>query len=521
AIHGRIARFAEPSGLLAASSLTRHFELAGDFEKAAAHAAIAGAEAEAALAFDFAATMYARVVALEPENEATLREARRGRARSLYLAGRCAEAGAAFLEAARTADRREARDLERQAVEAYLSFGHVAEALAVLEPLLAAEGMPFPKTQGAIVYHAAKSILGVRAHTTRAPRPSARPDPEAAARSDLALSAGKGLTNIAPAQGVVLTLSSLIFALRSGDAFRISRGLSLAGTGFAPGLADVGERYLAWASEIAERQDDDHLRVIHLVSDGTRGFVLGDWDRCLESSTKGLALAARTAAPTSWEEAIANTFTCAAYEYKGDLVQMESRSRENLRGIRERGNRINQVMVVSGLGYTLAARHASEALDEVIDEMQRLMADWTVPFPFWEAFRLRLRCLRALCWGDPLGALALIEEHWPKLEEHRLLTLPVISAPIHCVRSAVMLEAAARGLVPRRVALRDAKRSARILDRAERAEGPAAAAIARASIAHQRSEDAERDRHLAHAIEIAREAKMGIIERMAGRALAL
>ncbi len=521
AIHGAIASIAEPLGLLPSSTLTRHFELAGDTAKAAAHAEAAAAEAEAALAFDSAASMFARAIALaagvDPER---VGRAHRGRARTLYLAGRCAEAGEAFLEAARVAPPSEALDLERQAAEAFLSFGLVREALDVLEPLLARAGMPYPRSPRAVLYRAARAIVGVRLRTMRYPRFRDVPDADLAARSDLAWSAGKGLTNIAPVQGVALTLASLVLALRAGDAFRIGRGLAFAGCGFAPGLVDVGAKYLHWASDLAEAADDDRLRVLHLVSGATRSFVLGDWQGAIVLSHHAAELARRTTTPTSWEEAIASTLVVSGHEYQGELRKMEASARAHLRDVRDRGDRITQVMIVSALGYPLAARHDAEGLDEVIEEMRRLMSDWTVPFPFWEIFRLRLRCLRALCWGDPGGALALVEEHWPRLEAEQVLALPLVSAPMHCVRSAATLEAAASGLVPLGPALRDAERSARILDGAARAEGPAAAALVRAAIAHLRSDERARDRALERAIAVARAGSMRAIEHMASRARA-
>lgn len=521
AIHRRIAAIAEPEGLLPSSALTRHFELAGDRAKAAEHAALAAAEAEASLAFDLAAAMYARTLELEPSDAARIAEARRGRARTLCIAGRCAEAGAAFLDAAREAEPFESRDLERQAAEAYLAFGLVSEALAVLEPLLEAEGMPYPKTPTEVLYRAVRTILGVRVGTLRRPRPVASRDAEAAARSDLAWSAGSGLTNIAPAQGVTLTLMSLIFALRSGDPFRIGRGLAFAGCGFAPGLVDVGERYLRWASDLAQDDDSDYLRVLHLVSDGTRGLVLGDWQRCIASSERAIAIAKRASAPTNWEVAIARAMLAAGYEGQGELRKLEASGREHLRALIERGDRITPVMILSSIGNACAGRHAGEALDEVIEEMRRLMADWTVPFSFWEIHRLRLVGLRSLCWGEPLATLALLDELWPKLEEHRSLALPLVAKPMYWVRSAAQLEAASRGLVPKGPALRDARRSARALEKAAGAETPAIAAILRASQAQQRLDSATRDAELRRAIEIARAADMRSTERMAARALAL
>lgn len=518
-LHRRIAEEGKATGLLTDAALTRHFEDAGDPGRAAEHALLAARAAEASLAFDSAAAMFSRFLDLSTD-ESAKQQTRIARARALFIAGRCGEAGAAFAFAAAQAHGKARDDLERQAVEAYLAFGHVREALALLVPLLAAAGIPYPTTPRSVLLNLARAVLDVRRRTLLRPRARRIPEQAMAARSDLAWSA-KGLTNVAPAQGVAITLASASDAIRSGDSFRIARGLGFAGCGFAPGLVGGGERYLRWLREIADERDDDHLRVLHQVASGARGFVLGDWERCLRSSFEGLALAARTPAPTYWEQTIARTFICSAYEYLGDYEKMEAAAREYLRLTRGRGDRIGEVMIVSALGYPLAARHDGEALDEVIDEMRRLMAEWTVPYPFWEAFRLRLRCFRALCWNDPGRALALIDEHWPRIVEHRMLDLPLVRFPLTCVRASVLLEGAAAGLVHKATAIPEIRSSARVLERAPRGEGPTAAHIARAGIAHLEGDGRARTRHLRRAAELAGQGRMQVVERMALRALAL
>jgi predicted Ser/Thr protein kinase len=518
-IHAKIALAGEATGTLAATELTRHFEKGGDLPRAALQALRAAKGAEGSLAFELSAQMYARTLALT-EDEATRQEARVGRARALFISGRCAEAGDAFSLAARHATGPAVQDLQRQAVEAFLACGRIAEALQLYLPLLAGAGIGYPASSAAAIAQLLRTVAEVRLRTLLRPRPGAHPDAALAARADLAWT-GKGLTNVAPVEGVTLTLQSLCLAIRAGDATRIARGLGFAGCGFSPGLLGVGEKYLRWLSALAEERDDNALRTVFHVSSGARGFLLGDWDRCLRESGAGLGVAARTAAPTWWEQTIARTFIVSAYEYQGRYREMESSARETMRLTRSRGDRVGEVMVVSALGYPLAARHDGPMLDEAIAEMARLMGGWSVEYPFWEAFRLRLRTLRLLCWGDVVGALGLMDEEWPKLQARGLLRLPIVAEPLTCVRAAVLLEAAAAGVGKRAALLDQARRDARLLAGAARAEGPAAAALLRAGIAHLEHNRSARDRALARAAQIAGDAKMAAVEQMALRAAAL
>jgi hypothetical protein len=102
-----------------------------------------------------------------------------------------------------------------------------------------------------------------------------------------------------------------------------------------------------------------------------------------------------------------------------------------------------------------------------------------------------------------------------------MMLLPMVRHPLTCVRVSVLLEAAAAGLVDRAWAFSKIRSGARVLANAPRAEGPAAAEIARSALDHCIGNKRGRDTHLERAIGIAQKGKMGTVERMARRALAL
>ncbi|HET6982163.1 MAG TPA: AAA family ATPase, partial [Myxococcaceae bacterium] len=518
-IHLRIAAIASGEGLLNPASLARHLELGGQTEAASRAYGEAARAAEQALAFDSAARMHARVVDLSVDEEAR-QAARCARARALHTAGRCDEAGLAFMDAAAHAAPEQSIGLQREAVEAFLAFGYVAEAVKIFVPLLEREGVSYPTTPLSILCAFLRWIAETRARTLRRPRFRSKPDAGLVRRSDLAWT-GKGLTNVAPQQGVILCLASLSFALRSGDPFRIARGLSFAACGFTPGLVSAGGRYLGWLHEMAEKLDDNRLRVLHRVSNGGHCLMLGEWERAIDACNECVAIAERTAAPTHWEQAIARMFSFTAYEFTGQLKEMERASLDYLRVMRSQGDRVGEVMITSGLGQPLAARHDARGLDDVITTMRRIMGDWTLPATLWDALLLRLEILRALCWGDIVGSLDVVRQRWPTLQQQRLLDLPMVRYPLLVARTSVFLEACAAGHVERGTALADVRAGIRILKRAPRAEGPAAAAIREAALSHLAGDEKRRDAHLQQAIELASKGRMRVVELMARRALAL
>lgn len=523
ALHLALADHGEATSALPHALLAEHFERAELPARAAPHAFAAACDAERGLAFDLAADAFARALALDDacgQGAPWRAEALEGKARCLLFAGRCDEAGDASLEAALAAPPARRRALEQQAGEAWIVCGRVHDGLRVLEPMLAREGLPFSTSMPSIVRALLSVIVRTRLATLRKPRLAARPDPRLVARSDTAFGIGRGLLNVAPAQGTILALESLALALRAGDARAIARGLAFAGCGFAPFMHGAGPRYLAWATEIAERRDDDQLRALLLIAKSVRGLLAGAWTTAVEAGDEALALARATPAPTAWEEAVARTSIVSSLEYLGELRTMAERSRDFLRDTRGRGDSMTLVMIISALGYPTAAAHDAEALDRVIEEMSTTIASWSVQSGLWDLYLLRLRVLRALCWGDVTTARRLVLEAWPGMEAQRLLSMPIARGPAHLVRAAVVLESLAAGEGDARALVRDARRSAAVLAREDRADGAMYAAVIRAAIAHQTDDARARDALLAEAERRARDAEMRAAHRMVARARA-
>ena len=107
--------------------------------------------------------------------------------------------------------------------------------------------------------------------------------------------------------------------------------------------------------------------------------------------------------------------------------------------VRSRGDQITAVTLVSALGYGRALRHDAVALDATIAQMTFAMREWTVSFGVWDFYRLRLKTLRALCWGDAREALRLLDELWPLLGRNHLLRMPIVRGPALTLRLSVLL----------------------------------------------------------------------------------
>jgi serine/threonine protein kinase len=516
-LHLALAEHGERTSLLSASALSEHFALGAAPRRASVHALVAAQAAERALAFDSAAESFARTVALAAPDSQILASARLGHARCLHRAGRCNEAGAAYMRAAEYATGAEQQRLHSCAVEAWLACGRLERALSVLRPLLASVGSAYPDHAAQVARDMLRGILHAKLSLRRKPVLRARANPEAALRSDLLWAAGKGLMPIATPEAAVLSFESVRAAEESGDAHRLGRSLAFVGSGFVPLLAREGKRALRWARELAQEHDDNELRVLIALAEAAQYFLSGAWGDCIASCERIRVLSAQSSGATALEQALAQTLLVSALEYRGEVHELEQTCHESLQAVRSRGDQITAVTLVSALGIVRAVRHDAAALDATITQMTFAMREWTVSFGVWDFYRLRLKTLRALCWGDPAQALRLLDELWPQLTRGHVLRMPIVRGPALTLRLSVLLgqleqsPGAALGLRAEIVRLIVA------LGYASRRDGRVHALVARAALWQRAGLLRARDRLLARAEALARAGELRLVEGMIRR----
>ncbi|HLK40880.1 MAG TPA: AAA family ATPase, partial [Polyangiaceae bacterium] len=132
-------------------AVASHWIEAGHADRARRFARAAADQAYAALAYERAARLYARAIDLvdDPVDKAAMVTRR---ATALASAGRVAEAGPAFLEAAAYAEPVDALDLRRQAAEQFVQAADFDAANATLDQVLASIGLRLPASRGALIF---------------------------------------------------------------------------------------------------------------------------------------------------------------------------------------------------------------------------------------------------------------------------------------------------------------------------------------------------------------------------------
>ncbi|MCA9578982.1 MAG: AAA family ATPase, partial [Myxococcales bacterium] len=460
-----------------------HLHGAGQLQEAAQYALRAAEEALGSLAYQSAADSYRDALRWSGEDLADVQAVRRAYADALHQAGRCDEAGAAYLRAtAGVSDRRARMELQRLAAEALLSAGAVREAFEILRPLFADAGVPFPKDSGAalrgLLWATAQVRMRVRGDLALGSR---RVDEDAAFKSALCWSVGKGLSNIAPVEGTVTILRSLLYALDSGSPRAIANGLLFVGSGFTPFMGSRPDDFMGLARRIADADESPALRGLLHVAWCQRGLLEGTWDAAIEHGDRAVLLLSSAPEPTAWSVAVARTTITACLEYRGRLGEMRSRSEEFLRQTANSGEQITFVMVTSAVGFTLGAAGDAEGLARAIDDMRRTMHSWTVDFGMWDFYRLRLEVLERLNGEQPESALALVDAAWPAIRAANLLRVPVVLPAILHVRLAAEVAAWCARPGDRRLRRR-VERTRDELRVVKRPDGPALALVAQAAL---------------------------------------
>ncbi|MGZ3408278.1 MAG: ATP-binding protein, partial [Polyangia bacterium] len=144
-LHDRLARALEWSGQFDPEAASAHWQGTGHSDKAARYAAIAAARASQALAFDRAAGLYRRSLALREPDGAEGRSLRIKLAEALANAGRGPEAATAFLEAKRGAGETEASELQLRGADQFLRSGHIDEGLDAIKSVLDGLAVTVPR----------------------------------------------------------------------------------------------------------------------------------------------------------------------------------------------------------------------------------------------------------------------------------------------------------------------------------------------------------------------------------------
>jgi hypothetical protein len=431
--HQRLALALEAAGNADAERLSIHWEGAGDSERASVRAAQAAKRAAEQLAFDRAAMLFRRAIALRPIDAAG-HQAELGAV--LAQAGRGADAARAFLAAADGAEPARSADLCGRAAVELLYAGHVDEGLAAAAPVLSALKLRLPADAAA-----ARRLLGrirlklfFRGRRSRA-RDATELPPAMLRRLDLAWAAGTALLLVEPMRGLALLAQHGQTALDAGEPERLARAMALdAVLSAAEGDRDAAKQSVDAAAKLAAGLAVPEHALVDLAR-GAAPLMAGRFDEAASELTKALAVL-RNRASSPWALDAAEILRLLALQTAGRLRAAADGAQPALRDALDRGDWFAAASLRAGLHRVhLAAGDVGRVLADADDVRRRMPARFTLQH--WLALFAEVEA--HLYAGEAARALKALDRAEDGLAASGLLRSPLIDAATLDLRARAAL----------------------------------------------------------------------------------
>ncbi len=471
--HRALARAIESSDRPEPDLLVEHWAAAGDEARAREYAVQAAEQAEAALAFERAAALYARAIAFDATFDPAL-EARR--ATALAMAGRGPEAADVYLVLAKELRGAERREHLRRAAYELLISGHLERGWEVVGTVLSEVGVWLPRTRFGVMLSALGSIVRLRLSGLRV----RERDPDDVAPREIVLhevlaTLGRGLATVDHLLGFTFAVREALVAVRIGDPERIVPALAtLSGYRANVGALGHARRILDQAEALADRASDA-ARAWLIVSIGIQEYVRGEWERSLVTLEKALTLWSDVAGAALQTNQVVTTLA-GAYRNLGRLQELRGRLEEWRSNAERRGNRYLFSTLTLGYGVVPLAYESIDAAAAWAKSDRWTAAGESFHVQHW--YLLRARAEIDLARGEP----DLLSRHAGPLAQmgrsllRRTLVWGLDSA---WLEGRLAVADAARG---NRRAARRARRAIKRLDKGHWAHGEAMARLLEAAL---------------------------------------
>ncbi len=391
---------------------------AGDRVSAGEHAERAGEQAVSLLAFDRGAEWYARALEWRPVDGPAAGELRRRRADALANAGRGAEAGREYLEAARLRQGTDDAELRQRASEQFLTIGCMDEGIDVVRSVLEGLGERYPGTTARtlLLFVLTSILVRLRGFGFRS-TPGNAVNPRELHRVDTFRSAEKGLIFTDTLRGRYFSNRATLAALRVGEPNRVFVSLghtlmnvSASGTRSLP-RAQKLERLV---DDLAHQLNNPHRNAQRNFSVGWSRYLLGNFERGFELLDKADQQFRELAEVSYWERDSSRIFLISCLWFLGRVRELGSRVAEYGEDAVRRGDGYMNAFLASG--YANASWLAADDPARCIREATTVFERWPIVANDLQRYYAIVACSQAdLYLGDAASALARIDDSWRRL----------------------------------------------------------------------------------------------------------
>jgi tetratricopeptide (TPR) repeat protein len=507
--HHRIAMALETSASPDAESLAIHWNAAGDVDNASKYMLAAAENASQGLAFDRAAQLYQR--ALELRARSTVRSTRdderaleRKLGDALSNAGRGAMAANAYRAAALDANATDGLDLERRAAEQLLRSGHFDDGLDATKTVLLRVGMRLPESSVWVLVELVfwRTILALRGYGYRECDPSHVAARELT-RIDIIWSVAFALALVDVKRGQLFQTRNLLFSLRVGETYRVSRALSIeasyAGTRGGKGWRRTSE-LLKKSDALAHKLGDPHAIAWSKACATAALYLNGKFRESLRLCDEAQAMYREEAAGNAWEVSTMQLFALKSLANLGEMKELCRRAPAALREALDRGDLYAAVNLRIGYPnfYWLVLGDPEGARREVTDAM----GQWSKKgFHLEHYYELVALTNADLYSGEAARAHRRVLDCGSALRRSLLTLVQSVRIHVAAMRGRTALAHAETSEAMRGSLLASAAKDARRIERERMPWSAGCATLLRAGVANMRGRNAEALALLSSAVE--------------------
>jgi serine/threonine protein kinase len=371
--HAKIARVLEATTDVDVEALAMHLLGAGDTERAAQFAERAAELAVEKLAFDEAARLLRLTLETHPASSPDGSRLRKRLGEVLEWAGRSAEAGRVYLEAAEGATALQKVDLQRTAAEQLYASGRMAEGTEVLHRVLTVVGARAPRSKYSalfwlIAYHVWLRLLGLRFRE----RDASEVRPEDRLRIDAIYAVTLAFSMVDHILCMSMRARVLVESLRAGDRLQVARAAAMVACDLGGDGPETKTELVLW--EMAHRlADKENSPVAKLAVRSVRGVLAclrGHWTEAKQTLDPLASMV--TNRRFALQSAV--LFTLYSLYFLGELKELTQRYVRALAEAEDSGNVFMSanLRAIAGVPVWLAADDPEKARHELHEA-----AKWT------------------------------------------------------------------------------------------------------------------------------------------------
>jgi hypothetical protein len=487
-----------------AETLAGHLEAAGQLDEAGRHYVLAAERAATSLAFQRAADLFGKALALSGGSPDQRRHLQTRLADALANAGRVKAAALNYREAGLSARGTEAVELARKEATWFITGGYMAEGRAALERFLPATGMSIP-TPRTLPWRLLWTELRLATRGLRFPeRRESQVPARLLERIDRSFDATRSFIQTDTPTGFYFVNRNLLLALDAGEPGRVARilPLKLAGVqGFRSAMAAKQVRaYRTALDALSRRLDSPYVHGMAAWSDAYDGFFAGDYSRMHRQMLVAERIFTDECTGVAWERSTSTTYSLVALAHLGRVSSIMVRLEDVLRDGEERESRIVTFSVaVHAQPFAYMGIDRPERALEVLDAAREA---WGSTYTLQVAATAFLRTWVLLYQGRADAAWTFVSGEWPRLRQHNYMRLHQLwNWAVHARAQAAL--ALALEHPEDRALVRVAERSARLLEAdTVCAVSPGVAQLIRAGVAARRGRHADAMRLLERAVPV-------------------